>query len=275
MIRKKIVKNSFFLLMLFFIVLLMCNCNNNNIQKTNVEKAEDALNSAYNNYFVADYDQSMEDVDSSLAYSTTEDALLFKAQLQDIMDEKTAADATLDTFNAAYPTQGTGYLLRAYFLSKDESTDGDKIFDNLKEALDKNYGDIGYETYWDMVEDFEGFAYFRTNFPTLYASLEALKQGNQDTAREGVTKYEKGKIGPAIYIKHADMWMIKSVRDLEALLFSIALPKPYNYLVSQAIQVRTFFINAKDKGRGVKMQWTWAIWVPNLTTLELFWTSSQ
>ncbi len=103
----------------------------------------------------------------------------------------------------------------------------------------------------------------------------ATEQEDQTTG--GVTKFDngKGKIGPAIYIAHQEMWMLKAARDLEALIARIAVPKPYGSLVSQVIKLRTSFIQTKDRGNGVKLQWTHATWIPTVVSLEGFLASSQ
>ncbi len=110
----------------------------------------------------------------------------------------------------------------------------------------------------------------------------AFGQQNEQSAptappEAGVTKFDngKGKIGPAIYIAHQDMWMLKAARDLEALIARIAVPKPYGSVVAQAIKIRTSFIQTKDRGNGVKLQWTHITWVPTVASLELFLASSQ
>jgi len=103
----------------------------------------------------------------------------------------------------------------------------------------------------------------------------ATEQAEQTAG--GETKFDngKGKIGPAIYIAHQDMWMIKAVRDLEALIARIAVPKPYGSLAVQVIKLRTSLIQTKDKGNGVKLQWTHAAWIPTVVSMEGFWTYSQ
>jgi hypothetical protein len=112
---------------------------------------------------------------------------------------------------------------------------------------------------------------------------DTFQQGGTETEQTGpmvpggVTKFDngKGKIGPAIYVAHQDMWMIKSVRDLEAMLARLLVPKPYGSLVSQAVKARSTMIASKDKGSGVRLQWTHATWGPAGVGIEGFWTFPQ
>ncbi len=110
-----------------------------------------------------------------------------------------------------------------------------------------------------------------------FATEQAEHAEQAEQVAGGVTKFDngKGKIGPAIYIAHQDMWMIKAVRDLEALIARIAVPKPYGSLAVQVIKLRTSLIQTKDKGNGVKLQWTHAAWIPTVVSMEGFWTYSQ
>ena len=113
--------------------------------------------------------------------------------------------------------------------------------------------------------------------PCVYAD-----EGNSEGAPEvgaggtGMTRFtEKGLIGPSLYIGHEWIPLLEIAREREAMIASLALPSPYSTLVSEAIKTRTHFIKLKDKGRGVKLQWTKLIWIPSLVSLELFTCTSQ
>jgi hypothetical protein len=262
------------LLLLAISVIVISGCGR---WRTVSEYASDYLNSAYDAYFNADYPQVLADIETSLTYEATSDALLFKAQVEYNIKNTGEAYRLLDSCEGSFPEDGTANLLRACFLSLDESADGELMLTQLQTAHDKEFGGLGYESFWAMAEEFDGFSHFRDNFPVQYASLEAMKTAAPDDSLggDGVTKFQKQAIGPALYICHGDMWMISIARQLEALIARVCIPKPYNYFVSEAIKLRTSFIKNKDKGRGVKLQWTWAVWVPSLVTIEGFWTSSQ
>jgi len=259
--------------------LIQLGCGNSNTPKTNGEYAQEYLDNAYDAFDEVNYEQALTDVNTSIAYQPTSEAFLFKAQIQYCYPWNTAeAFETLVSGEALFADEGAFNLIRAYFLCINTTSEGDQILTNLQLALNKDYGGIGYESFWAMVEEFNGFFYFRNNFPTQYASLEAQKTSSPALTVQpgGVTKYvKKDKVGPAIYVAHGDMWMIKAVRDCEAMLARIFVPAPYGGLVSAVIQLRTTFIYTKDKGNGVKLQWTYASWIPSMVALETFWASSQ
>jgi hypothetical protein len=257
--------------------LIFSGCGTMNT-KTNAEYASEYLESACQGYFDVDYEQALTDVNTSIAYASINEAWSLKAQLQYLMTDTSGAAITLAGYKASFPNDGCADLLQAYFTCLNGTGGGSQLLGDLQSALGKDYAGLGYEGFWGMVEEFEGFSYFRDNFPAEYASLEAMKTSAPvPAAGDGETKFVKhnNKIGPALYIKHSDMWMLNVVRDLEKLIAGVVIPKPYNWIVKEVIKQRTVMIKAKDKGRGVMLQWTVASWVPSITVMEAFYTYSQ
>lgn len=273
--KSVLISSALSIVVLFGTIFSGCGTTTN---KTNTEYADEYLNYAYQDFFDVDYSEALKDVDVSIAYAPTNGALSLKAQLQYLTGEYAAANDTLVTFEALFPNDGAKDFLRAYFLSLKATDGGDQILSHLQAALAHDYAGLGYESFWAMVEEFDSLKYFRNNFQAQYASLEAMKTPEPDIEGAGVTRFVKahGIIGPALYISHEDMWMLKAVRDLEALIARVAIPKPYGSLVSQAIKIRTTFIQQKDnKNCGVKLQWTILTWIADPKLIELFWASSQ
>lgn len=243
------------------------------------ELAAQNLDLGVDAFFEVDYEKAIGYATDSIGQEASEEAYGFKSQMQYLTRDFDGAFATLEEYRSRFPASGADDLLRAYLLCLRGSTDGDLILGNLRTALEDGFGGLDHETFWLMVEEFDGFSRFRDAFPVQYASLQALKTAAPDVApgAGGVSKFVKNNgVGPAFFIKHEHMWMIRVFRDLEALIASVVIPKPYNYLVSQAIKVRTSFINARNRNqRGVRLQWTYISWVPSLVFIELFLTYPQ
>ena len=261
------------LLLLVFSFTLYSGCSSD---ESDFDQANQYLEKAYQSYLDGDPSQALMDVNSSLKYAVTSEALAFKSQVQWVLGDQTAAYDTLATFKALYPNDGLDELLRAYFLSS-ESGDCDQILSNLEIALNENLADISSESYWEMVENEDGFSYFRNSCPTQYAKLEQMKstcprEESLETCKENITKFEKAVLGPKLWIKDSDMIYLEDVGEIESMILkSVPLPGPAKTSLAAAIKVRSASIEVKNNGCGVVLYWTWE----SFPELEGFWVTSQ
>jgi len=261
------------LLMLAFSFTLYLGCGSD---ESDFDQGNQFLEKAYQSYLDGDPSQALMDVNSSLKYAVTSEALAFKPQVQWVLGDQTAAYDTLATFKALYPNDGLDELLRAYFLSG-ESGDCDQTLSNLEIALNENLADISSESYWEMVENENGFSYFRNSCPTQYAKLEEMKptcpsEEPLETCKENVTKFENAVLGPKLWIKDSNMIYLEDVGEIESMILKSApLPGPAKTSLAAAIKVRSASIEEKNNGCGVVLYWTWE----SSPELEEFWVTSQ
>ena len=261
-------KTVFLLLAFSFTLYLGCSSDD-----TDVNLANQLLEKAYQSYLDGDPSQALTDVNASLEYEVTSEALAFKSQVEYVLGDRTAAYGTLSTFEALYPDDGRDDLLRAYFLSKD-SGDCDQILGNLETALNENYADMSCESYWEMVETEEGFSYFRDSCPTQYATLEEMKtdcpsEETPGACKENKTKFEAKWYGPKLWINNSEVQKLHEKQFVISLVLRF-LPQPAAGIISAAISARAAEIRGRNKGCGVVLNWTW-INFPSIT----FWVTVQ
>ena len=245
------------LLLLVFSFTLYLGCGSDD---SDVNLANQLLKKAYQSYLDGDPYRALMEVNASLEYEVTSEALGFKSQVEYALDDKSAAYDTLSTFEALYPDDGGDDLLRAYFLSND-SGDCDQILSNLETALNENYADISCESYWEMVEtEEEGFSYFRDSCPTQYATLEEMKtecpsEETPGACKENVTKFQKIWLGPKLWVKNSDMVYLDDIHKMEAMI--ARLIPGWGKILAPIIKARSTEIKAKNRGCGVVLNWTW------------------
>ncbi|MBC8419483.1 MAG: hypothetical protein H8E10_12885, partial [Desulfobacterales bacterium] len=133
-------KTGLLLLAFSFTLYLGCSSDDSDVNLSN-----QLLEKAYQSYMDGNPSQALIDVNASLGYEVTSDALIFKSQVEYALDDQTASYETLSTFDALYPDNGQDDLLRAYLLSTD-SGDCDQILSNLETALNENYAGMSCES---------------------------------------------------------------------------------------------------------------------------------
>ena len=260
------------LLLLAFSFTLYLGCSSDD---SDVNLADQLLEKAYQSYMDGNPSQALTDVNASLEYEVTSEALTFKSQVEYVLGDKTAAYETLSTFEALYPDNGEDDLLRAYFLSID-SEDCDQILSNLETALNEDYADMSCESYWQMVETEGNFSYFRDSCPTQYATLEEMKiecpsEETLGACKQNKTKFEKNWWGPEFYINNLDTAILHDTTAMASKFF-VLLPIPFvaKQALAAFISIRCAEIRGKNKGCGVVLNWTWVNF-PSIT----FWVTSQ
>jgi len=260
------------LLMLVFSFAMYSGCSSDD---SDVNQANQLLERAYQSYLDGDPSQALTDVNASLEYEVTSEALAFKSQVEYVLDDKTAAYDTLSTFQALYPDNGEDDLLRAYFLSMDFG-DCDQMLSNLETALNENYGDMSCESYWEMVETEENFSYFRNSCPTQYATLEEMKiecpsEEPPGACKQNITKFKAYPLGPKLFIKNDDMKHLDSAQLISIMILGpLPMPAPVKTLLAAVIFLQATNIRRHNNGCGAILNWTWVTFPgPG------FWVTSQ
>ena len=260
------------LLLLVFSFTLYSGCSSDD---SDVNLANQLLEKAYQSYLDGDPSQALTDVNASLEYEVTSEALTFKSQVEYVLDDQTAAYETLSTLEALYPDNGEDDLRRAYFLSMDVG-DCDQILGNLETALNEDYADMSCESYWQMVETEGNFSYFRDSCPTQYATLEEMKSEcpSEETlggCKENKTKFVKRWYGPELWI---DNFNTTILHDTTQIISRVLIVVPIPFVAKQALSgficFRSAEIKRKNKGCGVELNWLW-INFPTVT----YWVTSQ
>ena len=260
------------LLLLAFSFTLYLGCSSDD---SDVNLSNQLLEKAYQSYMDGDPSQALTDVNASLEYEVTTEALAFKSQAEYVLSDKTASYETLSTFEALYPDNGEDDLLRAYFLSKDFG-DCDQILGNLETALNEDYADMSCESYWQMVETEGDFSYFRDSCTTQYETLEEMKtdcpsEETPGACKENKSKFEKKWYGPELWINHEVTIVL---HDASSIMSKALVLVPLPFVAKQAlagfISIRLAEIKGKNKGCGVVLHWIWLNF-PGIT----FWVTSQ
>ena len=268
------------LLLLAFSFTLYLGCSSDD---SDVNPANQLLEKAYQSYMDGDPSQALIDVNASLVYATTPDALIFKSQVEYALDDQTASYETLSTFDALYPDNGQDDLLRAYLLSTD-SGDCDQILSNLVTALNENYADMFCESYWQMVETEENFSYFRDSCPTQYATLGEMKSECPSEeplggCKENKTGFKPKALGPQVWLDHEATSITSDVTRFTAVVLpKLPMPAWAKMVLAGFIAVRSTEIKhiEKKKGCGVVLHWTWLNFTPIAPQLiAAFWVTPQ
>lgn len=277
---KTICRMTLFLLALF-VVCVGCGSGSGSGSSSNTETSNLYLDSAYTNFQNGDQTKALLDVNTATSYKATEDALLFKSQVEYATGDNTSADTTLDQYNSLYPDGAGDDLLNAYYLSY-ASGDCDSILVSLETALNQDYGGLGCDTYWDFVESDDGFAYFRNTCSSQYTTLEDQKTtceevGAAARCRQNVSKLDKHWWGLQLYTDHNTTEGLEAGASFVSLCLRVFDTSFIAKAVASVISARAAEARARDRGCGVIFSWTWANFNPTIGTtgLYLYWLSSQ
>ena len=265
-------------------------CNNGNWELSLQEQAAQALEEGYEYLVQAVYEpvnnvdnlnKALERVKNSIELSPTHEAMLLKPNIEFLLDWADDADNSLNQVHTQYPNEGEDEYIRAQFLSA-KMEDPKEILNNLKIALNDNFVGMGEEIWWESIEKGYVFDHFR-NHPE-YNELLDLKGTKTEGeviflggCKENVTKFKTHWWGPQLYVKNSDL---KYITDTYAFAATIAVFVPGGQPVALAIAIvmgwESAMIGHKDKGCGVKINWTWAQFTPGfLAPLAVFWVTSQ
>jgi hypothetical protein len=179
---------------------------------TSPAPANDHLDSAYDSYMSGNMMVALDEVAASIAAEPLREAALLKPQIEFAMVQPEVAFASLDAFAASNLGDGGDDVLRAEFLAG-RSGSCVEILGNLTTAASQQYGGLTCETFWEMVEGYRGFSYFRDTCPAEYASLEASKVAcpaeaeGARSCKQNINKFVYQKaLGPELWLNHATVW---------------------------------------------------------------------
>ena len=264
------------------------SCANGNGELSLQEQAAKALEEGYNYLVQAVYqpvnnvdnlNKALERVKNSIELSPTHEAMLLKPNIEFLLGRADDADNSLNQVNTQYPNEGEDEYIRAQILSVKKG-DPKEILNNLKIALNDNFVGMGEELWWESIENGYVFAHFR-NYPEYneLLNLKGTTEGKEflGSCKENVRKWQSHWWGPQLYLKESDL---KYITDASALAATLAAFVPGGWPVALAIAIvmgwESVQIAHKDKGCGVKINWTWAQFTPGvLATLALFWVTAQ
>jgi hypothetical protein len=180
---------------------------------TSPAPANDHLDSAYDSYMSGNMMVALDEVAASIAAEPLREAALLKPQIEFAMVQPEVAFASLDAFAASNLGDGGDDVLRAEFLAG-RSGSCVEILGNLTTAASQQYGGLTCETFWEMVEGYRGFSYFRDTCPAEYASLEASKVAcpaeaeGARSCKQNINKFVYQKaLGPELWLNHATVWL--------------------------------------------------------------------
>jgi len=263
----------------FALLLTGCGSDGSHSEDT---RASDLLQQAYDSAFSGNPSEALTYANQSLEIEVRGDTLLFKSQMQYVLDHITEAYETLSLYDELYPTNGEDDLIRATYLN-DEDGNCDQIFANLETAFNQDYGGLDEESYWSLVENGYTLSYFEDSCPTQYAALTALKAPEDESLPEKCKQnYFKCNvpfpyIGPVLWVDNEKTKLMFDVANVMAVVVALLPTDPAGKVAfAAAAAVRQIEVRHKNKGCGVKFHWTWANFlIPAGGGMALFWMSSQ
>jgi hypothetical protein len=248
--------------------------------------ASEHLDSAYVSYMSGNMVAALDEVDSSIAAEPLRDAGLLRPQFQFAMQEPAVAFASLDAFASQYPNDAGDEVLRAEFLVEGSGSCAE-ILTNLGAAATEAYGGLTCETFWEMVEGYGGFAYFRDSCPAEYALLESSKvacpaEVEADGARgckQNINKFVYDKpLGPELWLNHEAVWKIDTTASFVAILVGM-MPVSMARVVAAGIKLESWRVKKEDNKNlcGAVVHWTWLNFNPAWGTMGVhaFWATAQ
>jgi tetratricopeptide (TPR) repeat protein len=277
----KMTSRTVSLLFILFLFAIYAGCGGGG--SANISELSDMyLNYAYSSFADGDQTKALSEVDTAISYKPTENALLFKSQVEYAMKDYATANNMLAQYDSLYPDKGGDDMLNAYYLSY-ASGDCNSVLASLQTVLNQDYGGLGCDTYWSFIETDDGFEYFRNICSSQYSILEAQKTvcttevAIGARCKENVTKLVKHWWGLQLYTNHQD------TEGLYALAFTISFclrvfdSSVVAKVVATVISARAAEANLRDKGCGVIFNWTWANFNPawGTTGVYLYWLSPQ
>jgi hypothetical protein len=238
------------------------------------EQARQALDDGYKFLIQGLHTEALEMVNRSIEIYPTQEALLLKPQIEYLKGEKNAAYNSLSEFAKLYPSDGEDDFINAIFLSL-EKGNPQEILDSLIIAHNDNFVEMEKGFWWEFIENEPSFSHFRAQ--PEYEILLKLKDGDDSVITgsiRNVTKFKTKWWGVQIYIKQADLVLLKSKEDLAAMLdkLSAAINIAEAYIIAVALIAVKTAILAKDKGYGVVINWHWWNFAGDYTS---FWITSQ
>jgi hypothetical protein len=238
------------------------------------EQARQTLDEGYKFLIQGLHTEALEKVNRSIEIYPTQEALLLKPQIEYLKGEKNNAYKSLSEFSKLYPSDGEDDFINAIFLSL-EKGNPQEILDSLIIAHNDNFVEMEKGFWWEFIANEPSLSHFRAQ--PEYETLLELKDSDDsviNSSPRDVTKFKTRWWGVQIYIKQADLVLLKSREDLAAMLdkLSAAITIAEAYLIAVALIAVKTAILAKDKGYGVVINWHWWNFVGDYTS---FWITSQ